>query len=130
MHSLAIFSCAAHLYADTFYGHETCNTFIRTNAGKFYYGFHLRDSDLPLSESETTLTTIFVTLFFVIVKIFLRLSSHFTELSFYMGAIAIGLTIKNFLKLLSHSHYLSIQKVCCTTICRIFIGIVPRYFRL
>lgn len=115
IHLLAIFSCAAHLYADTFYGHITFNNFIRTNAGKFYYGFHLRDSDLPLNESETTITTIFFTLFFLIVKICLRLTSHFIELSFYIGAISVGLIVKNFLNVLSHNQNLSIAKVCSVT---------------
>lgn len=114
IHLLAVFSCIAHLYADTFYGHVTFNNFIRTNAGKLYYGFHLRDSDLPIKESETTFATIFFTLFFLIVKLCLRLSSHFTELSFYIGAIAVGLIIRNFLNLLSHNQYISIPKVYCT----------------
>ncbi|KAJ6646333.1 Mucolipin-3 [Pseudolycoriella hygida] len=111
MHLLAIFSCVAHLYADTFYGHVTFYNFIRYNAGKFYYGFHLRDSDLPLDESETTTATMIFTLFCLIVKIFLRLSSHFTELSFYIGAISIGLAIKNFLQLLSSNHHLPLPKI-------------------
>lgn len=106
-----MFSCGAHLYADTFYGHATFIDIIRTNAGKFYYGFHWRDSDHPLSESEITPSTMFFTLFFLIVKIFLRLSSHLTELSFYIGAIAIGLTIKDFLHVLTHQRYLPIQRV-------------------
>lgn len=114
IHLLAIFSCAAHLYADTFYGHETFNNLIRTNGGKFYYGFHLRDDDFPLNESEATLKTTIFTLFFLIVKIFLRLSSHFTELSFYMGALAVGLAIKNFLHLLANNQLLSIPKVYST----------------
>lgn len=112
IHLLAIFSCVVHIYADTVYGHETFNNFICTNAGKFYYGFHLRDSDLPLDEAETTITTIVFTLFFLIVKICLRLSSHFTELSFYIGAITVGLVIKDFLNLLSHNLNLCIPKVC------------------
>lgn len=111
MHLLAIFSCVAHLYADTFYGHVTFNDFIRSNAGNLYYGFHVVDSDLPLKESEVTVATIFFTSFFLIVKSFLRLSSHFTELSFYIGAIAVGLIIRNFLDLFSHNQYISIAKV-------------------
>lgn len=111
MHCCAVFSCAAHLFADTFYGHTTFNDLIRTNAGKFYYGFHLTDTDLPLAESEVTVSTIVFTLFFLVVKIWLRLSSHFTELSFYIGALSIGLIIKSFLDLLSQNLNISILKV-------------------
>lgn len=114
MHLLAIFSCAAHLFADTFYGHETFNSMIRTNAGKFYFGFHVKDVDLPLAESEITKTTVLFTMFFIVVKIWLRLSSHFSELSFYLGAIAVGVVIKDFLRILSHNLNLCIPKVHTT----------------
>ncbi|XP_037032016.1 uncharacterized protein LOC119071264 [Bradysia coprophila] len=146
LHLLAILSCFAHLYADTFYGHATFINLIRTNAGKFYYGFHCRETDHPLMESEISPFTISFTLLFLIVKIFLRLSSHFTELSFYIGAIAIGLTIKDFLNLLLHNQYLPIQKIvqcyddmkllieqinsiCGSFIVIVFVASIPHFAR-
>lgn len=111
MNLLVIFSCSAHLFGDTFYGHESFQNFIGTNGGKFYYGFYLKESYLPLEESEITVTATSVTLFFLVIKIFLRLSSHFTEFCLYLGAISVGLSIKEFLRILGHHPKHPIQKV-------------------